>query len=59
MVQWVNDLAHLCGDTGSIPSLVQWVNAPARMPFLVQEDPYATRVAEKEKNYRLKEKFMK
>ena len=25
MVQWVNDLACLCGGAGSIPDLVQWV----------------------------------
>ena len=25
VVQWVNDLACLCGGTGSTPSLAQWV----------------------------------
>ena len=24
VVQWVNDLACVCGGTGSIPGLVQW-----------------------------------
>ena len=25
MVQWINDLAYLCGIASSIPRLVQWV----------------------------------
>ena len=29
MAQWVNHLACLCGGTGLIPSLVQWVKDPA------------------------------
>ena len=29
MVQWVNDLACLCGDAGSIPGPVQWVKDTA------------------------------
>ena len=28
VVQWVNDLACLCGGTGSIPGLAQWVKDP-------------------------------
>ena len=29
VVQWVKDLARLCGGAGSIPSLAQWVKDPA------------------------------
>ena len=28
VVQWVNDLASLCGGTGSDPNPVQWIKDP-------------------------------
>ena len=35
MVQWVNDLACLCGGAGSIPGPVRWVKNLALLWVLV------------------------
>ena len=61
VVQWINDLAYLCGGASSIPSLAQWLrgfsilatvaqgSALAQIQPLAQELPQATGAAKKEK----------
>ena len=55
MAQGVNDTACLCGGTGSIPSLVQWIKgsgivaAVAQIQSLAWELPDAVGAAEKQK----------
>ena len=37
---WVNDLACVCGDTGSSLSLVQWVKDPAMLQLQPGFNPW-------------------
>ena len=66
-MQWVNDPACLCGNTGSFLCPVQWVKdtvlllvtALAQVQSLAQELPYATGQPKKkkEKSARVRLKF--
>ena len=40
MVQWVNDLACLCGSTSSVSSLALWVKDPAWPQLRLRFDPW-------------------
>ena len=53
VVQWLNDLFGLCGGTGSIPGLGQWVKDPGLLQLELQllqlELRYATGCSQKRK----------
>ena len=40
MTQWVNDLACLCGGTGLIPGLAQWVKDTKLQQLWLRFDPW-------------------
>ena len=62
VVQWLNDLFGLCGGTGSIPGLGQWVKDPGLLQLELQllqlELRYATGCGQKRKKKRDRRLFI-